>query len=215
MQASGQVKWSGWGDLNSRPPAPKAVDPKPSDQPKRLKRLIRAVPLTLFRYRPNPSVRIPTRAIRAQTWQGWTSLRRLADPHRIVGWVRTTTVISTLPGTTLLPDVQLGPIRSRPCVCGRVATRAIRAQGRTAALERFGEGCGKVTPIFVIGASLEPLAAPLDLPVVLLAAVGCVAAFVGAANAPLACTVMGCRTVWERCDDLDSAHDYAWSRVCY
>lgn len=51
---------------------------------------------------------------------------------------------------------------------------------------------GEVTPLFVIGATLgAALATPLHLPVVLLAAVGFVAVFAGAANTPLACTIMG------------------------
>lgn len=51
---------------------------------------------------------------------------------------------------------------------------------------------GEVTPLFVIGASLgAALAAPLGLPVAALAAVGFVAVFAGAANTPLACTIMG------------------------
>lgn len=57
-------------------------------------------------------------------------------------------------------------------------------------------GCGfpggEVTPLFVIGATLgAALATPLHLPVALLAAVGFVAVFAGAANTPLACTIMG------------------------
>lgn len=51
---------------------------------------------------------------------------------------------------------------------------------------------GEVTPLFVIGATLgAALAAPLGLPVTLLAAIGFVAVFAGAANTPLACTIMG------------------------
>ncbi len=51
---------------------------------------------------------------------------------------------------------------------------------------------GEVTPLFVVGATLgAALAAPLGLPVPLLAAVGLVAVFAGAANTPLACTIMG------------------------
>ena len=51
---------------------------------------------------------------------------------------------------------------------------------------------GEVTPLFVIGATLgAALASPLHLPVTLLAAVGFVAVFAGAANTPLACTIMG------------------------
>jgi H+/Cl- antiporter ClcA len=50
---------------------------------------------------------------------------------------------------------------------------------------------GEVTPLFVIGATLgAALATPLGLPVEALAAIGFVAVFAGAANTPLACTVM-------------------------
>ena len=51
---------------------------------------------------------------------------------------------------------------------------------------------GEVTPLFVIGATLgAALAAPLGVPVTLLAALGFVAVFAGASNTPLACTIMG------------------------
>ena len=51
---------------------------------------------------------------------------------------------------------------------------------------------GEVTPLFVVGATLgAALAAPLHVSVALLAAVGFVAVFAGAANTPLACTIMG------------------------
>ena len=51
---------------------------------------------------------------------------------------------------------------------------------------------GEVTPLFVIGAALgAALAAPLGIPVTFLAALGFVAVFAGAANTPLACTIMG------------------------
>lgn len=51
---------------------------------------------------------------------------------------------------------------------------------------------GEVTPLFVVGATLgAALADPLHVPVALLAAVGFVAVFAGAANTPLACTIMG------------------------
>lgn len=57
-------------------------------------------------------------------------------------------------------------------------------------------GCGfpggEVTPLFVIGATLGgALAGPLGLDVTALGAVGFVAVFAGAANTPLACTIMG------------------------
>lgn len=50
---------------------------------------------------------------------------------------------------------------------------------------------GEVTPLFVIGSTAgAALAASLGLPVGLAAAVGFVAVFAGAANTPLACTIM-------------------------
>lgn len=50
---------------------------------------------------------------------------------------------------------------------------------------------GEVTPLFFIGAGLGNALAPeLDVPVDLLAGVGFVAVFAGAANTPLACTIM-------------------------
>jgi H+/Cl- antiporter ClcA len=51
---------------------------------------------------------------------------------------------------------------------------------------------GEVTPLFVIGATLGgALAGPLGVDVQVLGAVGFVAVFAGAANTPLACTIMG------------------------
>ena len=51
---------------------------------------------------------------------------------------------------------------------------------------------GEVTPLFVIGTTLgATLAGLLDVPVPMLAALGFVAVFAGAANTPLACTIMG------------------------
>ena len=57
-------------------------------------------------------------------------------------------------------------------------------------------GCGfkggEVTPLFFIGATLgSALAMVLPLPVALLAAIGFVGVFAGAANTPLACLLMG------------------------
>ncbi len=50
---------------------------------------------------------------------------------------------------------------------------------------------GEVTPLFFIGATLgNTLAGWLDVPFALMAAVGFVAVFAGAANTPLACTLM-------------------------
>lgn len=51
---------------------------------------------------------------------------------------------------------------------------------------------GEVTPLFVIGATLgATLGHALGVPVEIMASVGFVAVFAGAANVPLACTVMG------------------------
>jgi H+/Cl- antiporter ClcA len=55
----------------------------------------------------------------------------------------------------------------------------------------FGFYGGEVTPLLVIGATLGAALAPvLGLPIALGAAVGYVAVFAGAANVPLACTIM-------------------------
>ncbi|MBJ6111219.1 chloride channel protein [Hymenobacter sp. BT523] len=64
------------------------------------------------------------------------------------------------------------------------------------ALTALTLGCGfkggEVTPLFFIGAALgSALAVVLPLPVALLAAMGFVGVFAGAANTPLACTLMG------------------------
>jgi H+/Cl- antiporter ClcA len=56
----------------------------------------------------------------------------------------------------------------------------------------FGFPGGEVTPLFVIGTTLGgALAGPLNLGVRTLGSIGFVAVFAGAANVPLACTVMG------------------------
>jgi H+/Cl- antiporter ClcA len=61
----------------------------------------------------------------------------------------------------------------------------------TAVTLGFGFYGGEVTPLLVIGSTLgAALAAVLGLPVALLAAVGYVAVFAGAANVPLSCTIM-------------------------
>ncbi|CAB4599163.1 unannotated protein [freshwater metagenome] len=55
----------------------------------------------------------------------------------------------------------------------------------------FGFYGGEVTPLLVIGATLGAALAPLfGLPIALVAAVGYVAVFAGAASVPLACTIM-------------------------
>ncbi|MBI5089844.1 MAG: chloride channel protein [Actinobacteria bacterium] len=51
---------------------------------------------------------------------------------------------------------------------------------------------GEVTPLFVIGATLGvTMGRMLDVPIPLMAAVGFVSVFAGAANTPIACAVMG------------------------
>lgn len=58
---------------------------------------------------------------------------------------------------------------------------------------------GEVTPLFCIGATLgSALALPLGVEPRLMAAVGYVAVFAGASNAPLACTVLGIETFGAR-----------------
>jgi H+/Cl- antiporter ClcA len=55
----------------------------------------------------------------------------------------------------------------------------------------FGFYGGEVTPLLVIGATLGAALAPvLGIPIALGAAVGYVAVFAGAANVPLACSIM-------------------------
>ncbi len=64
--------------------------------------------------------------------------------------------------------------------------------GLTALTLGCGFKGGEVTPLFFIGAALgSALAVILPLPVALLAAMGFVGVFAGAANTPLACTLMG------------------------
>jgi len=64
--------------------------------------------------------------------------------------------------------------------------------GLTALTLGCGFKGGEVTPLFFIGAALgSALALVLPLPVALLAGMGFVAVFAGAANTPLACTFMG------------------------
>jgi H+/Cl- antiporter ClcA len=63
--------------------------------------------------------------------------------------------------------------------------------GLTVASLASGFKGGEVTPLFFIGATLGNALAPLlQLPFGMLAAVGFVAVFAGAANTPLACTLM-------------------------
>ena len=64
--------------------------------------------------------------------------------------------------------------------------------GLTALTLGCGFKGGEVTPLFFIGATLgSALSGVVPLPVALLAGMGFVAVFAGAANTPLACTLMG------------------------
>jgi H+/Cl- antiporter ClcA len=74
---------------------------------------------------------------------------------------------------------------------------------------------GEVTPLFFIGATLGCTLAPLlGLPTAFLAALGFVAVFAGAANTPLACTLMGVELFGERLAvplALACCSAYVWS----
>jgi len=63
--------------------------------------------------------------------------------------------------------------------------------GVTVASLAAGFKGGEVTPLFYVGAALGNALAPLlHMPLALMAALGFVAVFAGAANTPLACTLM-------------------------
>jgi H+/Cl- antiporter ClcA len=95
-------------------------------------------------------------------------------------------------GDRLYNGLSLGLIESG-LFGGPVPTWAFAAKlAFTAVTLGSGFVGGEVTPLFVIGTTLgATLAGVLDVPVPLLAALGFVAVFAGAANTPLACTVMG------------------------
>ncbi|MEX0768771.1 MAG: chloride channel protein [Microthrixaceae bacterium] len=100
--------------------------------------------------------------------------------------------LSLLWQTRIYNGLSLGLIE-RSLFGGPVPTWAFAAKLLLTAVT-LGSGFvgGEVTPLFVMGATLgASLAVVLDLPVPFLAALGFVAVFGGAANAPIACTVMG------------------------
>jgi len=100
--------------------------------------------------------------------------------------------LSLLWQTRIYNGLSLGLIE-RSLFGGPVPTWAFAAKLVLTAVT-IGSGFvgGEVTPLFVMGATLgASLAVILDLPVPFLAALGFVAVFGGAANAPIACTVMG------------------------
>ncbi len=95
-------------------------------------------------------------------------------------------------GNRLYNGLSLGLIESA-LFGGPVPTLAFLAKlAFTAVTLGSGFVGGEVTPLFVIGTTLgATLAGVLHVPVPLLAALGFVAVFAGAANTPLACTIMG------------------------
>ncbi len=100
--------------------------------------------------------------------------------------------LSVLWQTRIYNGLSIGLIESS-LFGGPVPTWAFAAKLLLTAMT-LGSGFvgGEVTPLFVIGATLgASLAVVLDLPIPFLAALGCVAVFGGAANAPIACTIMG------------------------
>lgn len=99
--------------------------------------------------------------------------------------------VTLLLGTRLYNGLSL-PLLSDAFTGENVPTFAFLAKiGLTALTLGVGFKGGEVTPLFVIGATLgTTLAAPLGLPVDLVAAMGFVAVFAAAANTPIACVVM-------------------------
>jgi H+/Cl- antiporter ClcA len=114
-----------------------------------------------------------------------------APARPLVGGV--VVVLMTLAvGNRLYNGLSLGLVESS-LFGGPVPTWAFAAKLLFTAVT-LGSGFvgGEVTPLFVIGATLgATLAQVLHVPVPLLAALGFVAVFAGAANTPLACTIMG------------------------
>jgi H+/Cl- antiporter ClcA len=92
-------------------------------------------------------------------------------------------VLSGHPGAVTIPSLFALPIHDWSWLLKMVFTVVTLS---------FGFKGGEVTPLFFIGAALGNALAPiLGVPVDLLAALGFVAVFAGAANTPLACTLMG------------------------
>ncbi|MHB1138633.1 MAG: chloride channel protein [Microthrixaceae bacterium] len=101
-------------------------------------------------------------------------------------------LVTLLLGTRVYNGLSTGLVESS-LFGGDVDTWAFAAKLVLTALT-LGAGFvgGEVTPLFVIGATLgATLGGLLHVPTPLLAALGFVAVFAGAANAPLACTVLG------------------------
>ncbi len=123
--------------------------------------------------------------------RGFAALIPWAPGRPFVGGVLV--VVMTLAvGNRLYNGLSLGLIESS-LFGGPVPTWAFAAKLLFTAVT-LGSGFvgGEVTPLFVMGATLgATLGGVLHVPVPLLAALGFVAVFAGAANTPLACTIMG------------------------
>ncbi len=92
-------------------------------------------------------------------------------------------VLSEHPGAVTIPSLFALPVHDWSWLLKLVFTVVTLS---------FGFKGGEVTPLFFIGAALGNALSPiLGVPVDLLAALGFVAVFAGAANTPLACTLMG------------------------
>jgi H+/Cl- antiporter ClcA len=118
-------------------------------------------------------------------WISWAPARPFVG-----GWV--VIVLTLLVGTRAYNGLSI-PLIELSLFGGEVPTWGFALKVLFTAVT-LGAGFvgGEVTPLFVIGATLgASLAGVLDVPQPLLAALGFVAVFAGAANTPLACTIMG------------------------
>ncbi len=116
---------------------------------------------------------------------------RWAPARPLVGGVLVI-VVTLLLGTRAYNGLSIGLVESS-LFGGDVATWAFGAKLLLTALT-LGAGFvgGEVTPLFVVGATLgATLGTALHVPTPLLAALGFVAVFAGAANAPVSCIVLG------------------------
>lgn len=118
-------------------------------------------------------------------WVGWAPARPLIGGVVVIG-------LTLAVGNRLYNGLSEGLVELS-LFGGHVPTWAFAAK-LLFTVVTLGSGFvgGEVTPLFVIGATLgATLAGPLGVPEPLLAALGFVAVFAGAANTPLACTIMG------------------------
>ncbi|RTQ52587.1 chloride channel protein [Hymenobacter gummosus] len=130
-------------------------------------------------------------------WQGWFGRLMRWAPLRPVAGGALLLLLTWLLGLGPVPDVTryLG-LGVPTIVAAFEAPLPWYAFGLKLLLTSLTLGAGfkggEVTPLFFIGAALgSALAVVLPLPVALLAGMGFVAVFSGAANTPLACTLMG------------------------